>query len=235
MFQNALVLTCDGMWPLVVAIGVASLQITCIVCQALLERTPAAVQRLGLYAQVASNHRKAVIALGLQHHHVLSKGGVSLQCRHPVYAKVIYHSDSWTLYGQAPPTLVLVGHPNWPAEDPQLDIDADNGGADAVCEAGSELALEDEAGGEVAFEDDILEPAAPHGEAPSQKSLDAIWGEHFLLQPVLTKHLLQHLQQCLQGEASGFFGAPLRPPLAFQSLVKRLFPQQSGEVNFAQA
>ena len=168
-------------------------------------------------------------ALGLQHHHSLTQTLRPLSNRDPLHAKVIYHADGWTLYAQPPPKLALVPKPVSIQEDP-LEMPV------AVQEGPSEEEREPED-----IFDNGMEPGPvaaddvgrPDAEVDARKSLETIWRDHLLIQNLLTKYLVQHLQSCFVS-AGGYFGISLRPRHAFQSLSKKLFPSDAAAENLEQ-
>ena len=196
--------------------------------QALLQGQPSRVQRFALYAQSASRHRRAAQALGLHLHPSLVQTHTPLHSRHPLYAKVIYHADAWTLYGQSPPVLVFDKQQRMTLHAPVVDDEADVEGDDGQAEEDLEEAARSQ-GEEVVEVEGQREPnmAADRRAQAPPASLGAIWREHAGIQPLLSKYLLQHLQVRLgelAGESHAFFGVPLHPRHAFQTLHNKLFP-----------
>jgi hypothetical protein len=71
-----------------------------------LDSAPGTLQSLAFFCQTASSAKDACRALGLSAHPAITQEYlVRNMFRHPIFAKVIYHGDPWTLYSAAPPPL----------------------------------------------------------------------------------------------------------------------------------
>jgi len=86
---------------------------------AAMEKDPAVMREMAYISQVLPNARDACTAVGMRlHPSVLSSA--TNKIRHPMFSKVIYHADSYSLYHAAPPDVQAGG------DDGGSDSDSDH-------------------------------------------------------------------------------------------------------------
>ena len=89
---------------------------------------PAELKEVAFLCQVASNPLRAGKAVGLMNHPVLLENQRRCMHRHPIFGRIIYHADGFSLYRAAVPVLNMGGD----SDDDGPDLDGLPGGVDCA-------------------------------------------------------------------------------------------------------
>jgi hypothetical protein len=213
-----------------------------------LDKVPRTLQSLALFCKVANNAQSACHAVGLSLHPAIAEHQRAVMHRHPIFAKVIYHADSWTLYSAGVPELdfndgdddpgVLVGgdgvvgaaHPLQDAPvDGALAPDGAGGANSQHCDGPSAAGR---GGGQVQHgvdegpgDDAGGDSSAGSGGGSGSGSIKArlIMTLHNGAHDLLHKYLVQFIQLCIGEHKGSYFSVPLHPQ-ALATVKARMQP-----------